>query len=158
MDPLKKAVEECNDLTPNSVNPAWKADGTGFRSGSEEPNWNPNSDPSVNSTDTEDREIIWTNAGPLTRTVYLVVDEGNVYKPYLDRLFIFTDAAEAIEKVRTLLPEQDKLLVSIDRKNYQIQTELTPDMLTPGFRFLFKHENLAVYIVAVNVTGALKWL
>ena len=154
MDPLKKSIEDTKDLTPDSVNSAWKADGTGFRSGEVEPNWNPNSDRRVNTTDTEDREIIWTNAGPMTHYVYLVVDEGNLYKPYLDRFFVFTNPADAIAKVKILLPEQDKLLTTVPMSKDPV--ELTPEMLVPGHRFMFRSEHIEVYVIAIQLIGWFK--
>jgi hypothetical protein len=145
MDPLKKAIEECKDLTPNSVSPDWLPDGTGFRSGDKEPSWT--------TTDTEDREIVWTHIP--TRQMYLVVDEGNTYKPYIDRYFLFADPIEAIEKVHALLTlpdDTEPLELKAMYGNLAIN-DLTPDILKPGVRYLFKRDMLEVIILAVPLTG-----
>jgi len=108
------------------------------------------------TTDTEDREIVWTNVGKATRIVYLVVDEGAVYKEYLDRFFIFTDPLEAIEKIRTLCRPKGELELPELKTQYGgiALTDFTPDFLKPGIRHVFKYENTQVYIIAVSVTGA----
>jgi len=146
MDPLTQAIKDCENMTPN-----WKPDGTGFRTGVVEPSWD--------TTDTEDREIIWTNVGKITRLVYLVVDEGNTYKPYIDRYFIFGDAGEAIAKLHTLLIKAD------DDEPVKLKTlygnldikDLTPDVLKPGIRYVFRRDGLEAIILAVPRTGKVQW-
>jgi len=111
-------------------------------SGSREPSWN--------TTDTKDREIIWTNV--TARIVYLIVDESNTFKPYIDRYFIFADAEEAILKLRIILgaAPDDELKAKFDQTPIR---ELTPDVLEPGIRYDFEHKHNKAFIVAVMLNG-----
>ncbi len=100
-------------------------------------------------TKTRDVSVQWVRVP--SRMLYLVVDEGNTYKPYLDRYFIFADPEDAIEKVK-ILCQADPLIGSLHGEKIT-PSALTPEMLKPGTRFVFQKDYVEVYIIAVPLSA-----
>lgn len=98
-------------------------------------------DSGTTSTDTQDREIVLKTPGP--RLLYLVEDLSNVYAPYLDRFFLFTEPEAAIKKAKELGYEPCGFT-------------LTAKDLVPGIRHQYKCAYSEIIVIAIELTGVLR--
>jgi hypothetical protein len=62
--------------------------------------------------------------------IYLVIDESNYFRPYVDRLFSYTDPIKAIDKAIEL--GFAKPLVRSDLRPYMVNDYHAPDRQIPG--------------------------
>jgi len=83
------------------------------------------------------------------------VDDSDTHSPYIERYSLFADPERAIEKLRTIC--QAELGTKALYGECVNLTELTPDMLKPGIRFVFAKnypmgQLLRAYILAISET------
>lgn len=138
---------KCKSKNIHKVADAWKMDDGSFfpRQGVED------------STDAVGRELVWVQSTDKPCILYFVEDLSPRFKTYADSYFIFTDPEEAIEKVREICKEEPAIASFYGDHGTETLATFEPAMLRPGIRHLFRSDSLEVVIIAVPLTGSLKW-
>lgn len=97
------------------------------------------------SNATRDESTTWTvTSEPI---MFLVGDDSRTYKSYLERYKIYEDAQDAIKALSKIFSSQSDLH---ELNGGPSLAELLPEDLKLGSRFVYTHEYLKVFLIAIK--------